>query len=241
MRNFVLFVLLINLMVFAYQRWIIVPDSSVDPTHMQQTVPALALVARPEDEVPEEDSSSGDVSDDYKCMRIGPLPRETDADAVRRALRQKRATVRQTAEAGRVWVGYWVQTAGHESRQAAEEQRNLLKEKGMSDVYILPENERHRISLGVFRLRDSAEKVMEQASDLGFETRIVERYQPGTNFWLLVRIPADRSLQSGELPSVPGQILRTESISCRPKRSTGADCKSAGSAFAGSNPAPSTI
>ncbi|MDO6695869.1 hypothetical protein Q4574_21465, partial [Aliiglaciecola sp. 3_MG-2023] len=26
-----------------------------------------------------------------------------------------------------------------------------------------------------------------------------------------------------------------------PKRSTGADCKSAGSAFAGSNPAPSTI
>lgn len=220
MRNFVLFILLINLLAFAYQSWIIEPESSVEPTFLKQSVPELAMV-EPEPVVTEsaaiveaEPEAAETASEAYKCLRIGPLPRETDADAVRRALRQKQATVRQTAEAGRVWVGYWVQTAGHETREIAETKRNFLKENGMSDVYILPDNEQHRISLGVFRLRNSADSVVERVSKLGFETRVVERYQPGTNFWLLVRISGDSSLQSGELPSVPGQILRTVAMPC---------------------------
>ena len=232
MRSFFLFVLLINLLAFAYQSWIIEPDVSVMATHLDQRVPELVLVAPAPpavqasagDQAVAEDVRSDEPADApsepqeaapaYRCLRIGPLPRETDADAVRLALRQKQATVRQTAEPGRVWVGYWVQTGAHASRSQAEDARKILNNNGMSDVYILPDNEQFRISLGVFRLRSSADGVVEQARKLGFDTRVVERYQPGTNFWLLVRIPADRSLQSGELPSVPGQILRTEATPC---------------------------
>ena len=219
MRNLFLFFLLINILAFAYQSWIIEPERTVEATYLEQRVPQLVLVpgtaearvaAEPEPAAPEPAAGAGG----FRCLRIGPLPRETDADAVRRALREKDATVRQTAEAGRVWVGYWVQTGAHESRSAAESARKVLNENGMSDVYILPDNDQFRISLGVFRLRASADGVVEQVRGLGFETRVVERYQPGTNFWLQVRIPADRSLQSGELPSVPGQILRTETVAC---------------------------
>lgn len=230
MRSFFLFLLLINLLAFAYQSWIIEPDVSVLATHLDQRVPELVLVAATPAQKPAPDESKADdagsgeplsaaeapaeVPQAYRCLRIGPLPRETDADAVRRALRQQQASVRQTAEPGRVWVGYWVQTGTHASRSEAEDARKILNNNGMSDVYILPDNEQFRISLGVFRLRASADGVVEQARKLGFDTRVVERYQPGTNFWLLVRIPADRSLQSGELPSVPGQILRTEATPC---------------------------
>jgi hypothetical protein len=222
MRNFFLLVLLINLLAYAYQSWIIEPDISVEPTYFAQDVPELALVPRPAEIqlAPEEPAAveSKDIPAEnkqaYRCLRIGPFPRETDADAVRFALQKQEATVRQTAKEGRVWVGYWVQTAGQGSRSGAERARDSLVKGGMPDVYILPDNDNFRISLGVFRLRASADQVVRQVQQMGFDSRVIERYQPGTNFWLLARIPGDHSLKPGDLKSVSGQILRTENMLC---------------------------
>ena len=224
MRNFFLLILLINLLAFAYQSWIIEPDVAVEPTYLAQDVPELLLVPAQVDTPPAAEepaaNDSGQVvvpennKQAYRCVRIGPFPRESDADVVRAALQKQEATVRQTAKEGSVWVGYWVQTAGQGSRSAAEKARESLVQGGMPDVYILPDNENYRISLGVFRLRASADQVVRQALKKGFDSRVIERYQPGTNFWLLARIPADRSLQPGDLKSVSGQILRTENLSC---------------------------
>jgi hypothetical protein len=221
MRNFFLLILLINLLAYAYQSWIIEPDISVEPTYLAQDVPDLLLASVP-GEIRLAEEGFVDAPKDipienkqaYRCMRIGPFPRETDADAVRLALQKQEATVRQTAKEGRVWVGYWVQTAGQGSRSGAEKARNSLIKGGMPDVYILPDNENYRISLGVFRLRASADQVVSQAQKRGFDSRVVERYQPGTNFWLLARIPGDRSLKPGDLKSISGQILRTENMLC---------------------------
>ena len=83
----------------------------------------------------------------------------------------------------------------------------------MPDVYILSDSE-NRISLGVFRLRSSADKIVDKARKIGVGTRVIERYQPGKNYWLLVRMPADQLLKPGDLPAVAGQILRTENVEC---------------------------
>jgi len=224
MRNFFLLILLINLLAFAYQSWIIEPDIMVEPTYLAQDVPELLLVAKPAPAVaapaeagasaPDEVAAPADTGQAYRCLRVGPFPRETDADSVRVALEKQAATVRQVAKEGSVWVGYWVQTAGQGSRSAAEKARESLVKGGMPDVYILRDNENYRISLGVFRLRSSADQVVSQARKMGFDSRVTERYQPGTNFWLLARIPGDRSLQPGDLKSISGQILRTENLSC---------------------------
>jgi len=221
MRNFFLLILLLNLLAYAYQSWIIEPDILVEPTYLAQDVPDLLLASVP-GEIQLAAGGSADEPIDipaenkqaYRCLRIGPFPRETDADAVRLALQKREATVRQTAKEGRVWVGYWVQTAGQGSRAGAERARDSLVKGGMPDVYILPDNDNYRISLGVFRLRASADQVVSQAQKMGFDSRVVERYQPGTNFWLLARIPGDRSLKPGDLKSVSGQILRTENMDC---------------------------
>ena len=222
MRNFFLLFLLINLLAFAYQSWIIEPDIDVEPTYLAQDVPELVLVPKPAAPAPEapgvgapdQVAAPADTDQSYRCLRVGPFPRESDADSVRVALEKQAATVRQTAKEGSVWVGYWVQTAGQGSRSAAEKARESLVKGGMPDVYILRDNENYRISLGVFRLRSSADKVVSQARKMGFDSRVTERYQPGTNFWLLARIPGDRALQPGDLTSISGQILRTENVSC---------------------------
>jgi hypothetical protein len=147
-------------------------------------------------------------------MRIGPFAREADVEVVQRKLQPRAAEVRRTSEAGRVWLGYWVQTTAYPSRVAAEAARKNLINKDMPDAYIIAEDNEYRVSLGVFRLRASAEEVVDRARRQGFSTRTVERYQPGTNFWLLVRVAGNREVLAGALPNVPGQILRSASVNC---------------------------
>ena len=128
-------------------------------------------------------------------------------------MQQRKATVRQSAVDGQVWIGYWVQTAGLGSRAAADKVKARLVRGGMPDVYVLPDSN-YRISLGVFRKKASADTVEQQARQLGFETRLIERYQPGKNYWLYVRLPASEGVQTSDFPSVSGQILRIEKIPC---------------------------
>jgi hypothetical protein len=226
MRNAFLMLLLLNILAFAYQTWIIEPDNPVDALYIEQDVPGLLLAERPEPEVeveavpasepaePDESASQTAAVLVYRCLRIGPFARETDADKVQLSLQRREATVRQSAEPGRVWVGHWAQVADQGSRKKAEQTRDALIAKGISDAYILPGDADHRISLGVYRQRASADRIVKQASSLGLATLVQDRYQPGTNFWLRVRLPADQTLKPGEFKSDTGQILRTETIGC---------------------------
>jgi hypothetical protein len=222
MRNGFLVLLLLNILAFAYQAWIIEPDNPVDEFYIEQGVPGLVLAEReqplveaPPESAPAEESVEPPPADPaYRCLRIGPFARETDADKVQLDLRRREATVRQTAEPGRVWVGHWAQVADQGSRQKAEQSRDALIAKGISDAYILPGDDDQRISLGVYRQRASADRIVKQANALGLDTIVQDRYQPGTNFWLRVRLPGDKTLQPGEFKSDTGQILRTETIPC---------------------------
>jgi hypothetical protein len=221
MRNLCLLILLLNLLAFAYQSWIIEPDESVPASFMSQEVPELMIVPRNiqaqeepaavvKSDEPAESLAKGPA---YRCMRIGSFRQEADANAARAVLQKREAAVRQTAVDGRVWVGYWVQTQPYSSRGSAEIAQKAIIAGVMPDVYILSDSE-NRISLGVFRLRSSADKIVDKARKIGVETRVVERYQPGKNYWLLVRMPADQLLKPGDLPAVAGQILRTENVEC---------------------------
>ena len=235
MRNAFLMLLLLNILAFVYQAWIIEPDDPVDALYIEQDVPGLVLAERPEppaEIAPAAEVESGDESElvvaetpeppaeqvasapAYRCLRVGPFARETDADKVQLNLQRREATVRQSAEVGRVWVGHWAQVADQGSRKKAEEARDALIAKGIADAYILPGDDDQRISLGVYRQRASADRIVKQANGLGLATLVQDRYQPGTNFWLRVRLPADETLKPGEFKSDTGQILRTETIPC---------------------------
>ena len=220
MRNFLLVFLLLNVLAFAYQSWILAPETSVDAFHIEQDYPSLNLAQTlPKvavDPVATVVLDSGESADapEWRCLRIGPFPREKDAQSVRASLEDRDAQVQQSSEPGQVWVGHWVQVADQGDRAAAEKSRDALVAAGISDAYVLPGDDDFRISLGVFRLRSSANRVMEQASRLGYDTRVDDRFQPGENFWLQVRMPGDRVTEPGEFQTDSGQILRTENIPC---------------------------
>jgi hypothetical protein len=217
MRNGLLVLLLLNFLAYAYQHWILEPDTKVAATYIAQDYPSLMLVDTASDPVAEvilPDVRISNDEDAYRCLRVGPFPRENDADSVRRALESREASVRQTTKAGQVWMGHWVQVADQGSRSKAEVTRDALIAAGIKDAYILPGDDDFRVSLGVFRLRSSANRVLEQSIELGYDTRMDDRFQPGKNFWLQVRLPGDRPMQPGEFRTDEGQILRTETISC---------------------------
>jgi hypothetical protein len=217
MRNGLLVLLLLNFLAYAYQHWILEPDTKVAATYIAQDYPSLILVDTASDPVAEvilPDVRISNDEDAYRCLRVGPFPRENDADSVRRALESREASVRQTTKAGQVWMGHWVQVVDQGSRSKAEVTRDALIAAGIKDAYILPGDDDFRVSLGVFRLRSSANRVLEQSIELGYDTRMDDRFQPGKNFWLQVRLPGDRPMQPGEFRTDEGQILRTETISC---------------------------
>jgi hypothetical protein len=217
MRNLVLLLLLLNFLAFTYQSWILEPDVRLEATYIEQDFPGLMVAEASVSPVTSIILPKVVASDDkvgYRCIRVGPFPREADADTARHALQSSVASVRQTTEKGQVWVGHWVQVADQGSRSGAEAARDALVAVGIQDAYILPGENDYRISLGVFRLRSSANRMMEQASKLGLDTRVDDRFQPGTNFWLQVRLSGDRTVRPNEIRTDTGQILRTETASC---------------------------
>lgn len=219
MRNFLLSVLLLNVLAFAYQRWIIEPDQPRDALAIEQDYPRLQVLqpSPPPAEAPSAAAAAPPaappVAAVFRCLRIGPFASPDRAGEVRTVLAGQSVQVRQYAEQGQVWVGHWVQVVGQGNRAAAEAARDRLIGAGIRDAYIVSA-EPPRISLGVFRARASADRIIETATRLGFETTMAERYQPGTNYWLSARLPGDRRLDSVDLRGDSGQILRTETVPC---------------------------
>jgi hypothetical protein len=68
--------------------------------------------------------------------------------------------------------------------------------------------------LGIYRKRASAEQIIRKARRLGFKTLMVDRFQPGTIYWLQVNMADGGALQPGEFQGDSGQILRTETVPC---------------------------
>ena len=216
MRNALLALLMLNFLVYAYQSWIMEPDIIVAPDYLEQDFPGLMLGLSPADQVATVKVAPGAETGNsgMSCLRIGPFSREADAAAVSRALKPRATRVGQTAEEGQVWVGYWVQVDDQKSRAEAENARKALVAAGIKDAYIVSGDSGFRVSLGVYRLRSSANSVVDQAAGLGYETRVDDRFQAGTNYWVRVSLIGDRSLQAGEFQTDSGRILRTETVAC---------------------------
>ncbi len=220
MRNLFLLLLLLNVLAWAYQSWVIEPDSPVEPLHILQDYPRLTAVQLNRNvkvaPAAEQDNVANSVEKRLNCLNIGPIVAENDANSITERLRSRNVRVIRTAREGQIWVGHWVQVVGVSNRVAAEAARDRLIAAGLTDAYIVSGGSELKISLGVFKSAASTESTVSRARAQGFETRIEERYQPGTHYWLAVELPAGQGLQPGELRSSNGQILRTEAVPCNP-------------------------
>jgi len=217
MRNLFLLLLLINLLAWSYQKWIILPDDPIDARHIEQNYPRLAAVnlspAVAGGETDREDVANS-AENAGKCVKIGPIVEEKDAVSLVNSLRSRDIEVSQQSGTGQVWMGHWVQVVGFDDRAAAEQARDRLVEAGLQDAYVVSGGEELKVSLGVFKSSASSDSTVVRAQKAGFSTRIEERYRPDLVYWLTARLDEGREWQPGELRSDTGRILRTETVEC---------------------------
>jgi hypothetical protein len=150
-----------------------------------------------------------------RCLAAGPFSELRASDLAARQLREQGFEPVRQAEAGQVWLGYWVRAVldGRDEASMAAEQ---LRQGGVPDAYVLPGEEGFTVSLGLFTQRDRAEQLRARAAVLGVAADLIDRYSAGTVYWLLLEVPAGAAVSA----LMPGPGARDAGIE---ERECGAD------------------
>jgi hypothetical protein len=220
-RNLFLALVLANLLVGAWQLWIVPGEVPATALASPSKEAELALVTADPPATRGERPAGlaetlppGPAATGGQCFRIGPLAEGGAADAVRKRLQREGISVSQSSEDGQIWVGHWVQIPNAGNRQQAEAAVSKLDAGGLPDAYVLDVAGSISISLGVFRDRQRADKVVADAQRLGFQPVVTDRHRPGVQYWLLANVPAGRSAALPDMGRESGQILRSERVPC---------------------------
>ena len=223
MKNIFLLLLLANLLVLAWETWVVDPARDLNITRIDDGTPSLVYLtprgtpavgsSASSGESVSMSSSSPDIA--MRCLRVGPFANQAAADSARSDLAGRIAEVETRAIEGDVWVGHWVQIRDLPARSRAREVLANLKANGIGDAYIVPTETAYKISMGVFRDRSGANTIARRARRLGYDVDVSDRFRPGTIYWLDMRVgagqdPDIRSLQSDG----DRTIIRAESFEC---------------------------
>lgn len=149
-----------------------------------------------------------------QCLYIGPMPDLGAAQQLSASLAERDIRVEPVARQGRVWLGHWVQIQGFADREMADAARQRLLDAGLPDAYVMQDGPLNIVSLGVFRERGRAERVVEAARQAGFKAVMRDRVRTGTEYWLVSGQPGSQRAALGELAANFDRILRTELGPC---------------------------
>jgi len=218
-RNLIMGLVLGNVLLFAWGRWIQAPDAIDAGVFSASTEPHLELIARPSR------TDIMNVSENGRCFRLGPFSSQGAAADVSELLSERGLAVNRVSEPGKIWVGNWGQLIDLPSEEAAGRIVEKLIGGGISDAYIYSREPVVSISLGVFRSREGADDVIHLARKLGYEPVTTDRFRDDIEQWIEIELPADRpamrppdlaGLRLGQIENVQDQIIRIEARSCRP-------------------------
>ncbi len=212
MRNLFLALLLANLLVLAWQRWIAPPAADNPFALAESRSPQLALLPGSADT---RLADSGAANDAAGCFRVGPFQEPEKSRAAADSLTAEGMQVFRYSESGEIWVGHWVQVIDLEDRAAAEVALDRLAAVGRRDAYIVRGDDGYRVSLGVFRSLEGAESVSNQAVKAGLTTLTTDRFRAGSEYWLLVDNPGGGSPDLAALDLSDQAIVRSEAAPCR--------------------------
>lgn len=210
LRNLIMGLVLANLLVLAWQRWVVAPDVADPGRYAGVTEPSLELIARRAEPVASAPPAAGEA----RCFRLGPFSTAEAADAVAGRLASRELPVTRSSAAGRIWVGHWVQLTAFESVDAARRAVGMLSAGGIGDAYMTQTEPTIDVSLGVFRGRRGADRVIRLARDMGYEPVTTDRFRDGVEHWVEVETPADQPLELAGLQAGLAQIVRIEEQTC---------------------------
>lgn len=215
MRALFLLLLLVNLGVFAWYRWYVVPgDGGAVPAAplkgqplklVSELSPAEknALAVQPASApAPTPVRSSITVTPPVSapglataavpagllaCATYGPFTGSNVTQAADR-LKQLGLTSSQHSIPGKTKMGYWVYLPPFSTRKEADAAAEMLRKRGVKDIYVVAdEANRNAISLGVFSQHDGAVDRVKEMKKIGFKPVLAERFRDEPRYWLDAR------------------------------------------------------
>jgi hypothetical protein len=150
------------------------------------------------------------------CTSVGPFTTLTESSQAQAALRAIGFTPKQRyEERGEVWVGHWVSLQNFENQRKAEAALNVLKDNGVTDIFLVPGSDPPVLSLGVFSDYQRAQKRSEQIRAFGFDPTLTDRKRAESVFWIDVDIlQPGQSIDTSIFQSEQGRIMRLELRAC---------------------------
>jgi hypothetical protein len=224
-RNLFLILLLANILLFAWNRWVLPltpgvasrPDAGLalyregdDVPRPARSPPAPQVSEPPPTQAPR----GAPMPEAAACIQIGPLPAAEAATELARSLGEQQIAATPVARDTQAWVGNWIQIGGFATQAAAAEARGRLVAAGLTDAFLMQEGADTLISLGVFREKERADRVAGLARSLGYRPVTTSRYRPAVEYWLVARLPAGTVDAGDDLRLPRPGILRVEPIEC---------------------------
>lgn len=210
-RAIVLVLLLANLGVFAWVRWYVLPNSAgpqpappltgqplklmseLSPAErkaLASAAPAPATIAAAPAltraaAAPVLSTSAVAMAAAQLCASYGPFQSADAAATGLSRLKLLGLSASQRAVSGKAKLGYWVYLPPFGSRKEAQAAADLLKKKGVSDIYVVAdEANRNALSLGVFNQKDGAIAREKEIRKLGFHALMADRFRDEPRYWL---------------------------------------------------------
>ena len=183
--------LLINLGVLAWFSWF--ADENEPPTgtsefSIEESLPQLMLASEVDSASDAGSANRGNmvtaVAQELLCVSLGPFQDDPHAAVAAARLSQRGYALSQRAADGQIRAGFWVNIVAGTMRDDAEDMADRLRDRGVSDFYIVPGDDSNVISLGVYSGQERAQRRHDELAALGFAPVIDDRLQGGTVQWL---------------------------------------------------------
>jgi hypothetical protein len=216
-RSLFLFLLLLNILFFAWARWV-APAPSLpgratrssdasgsirlveelatgESTATRDTEPELPV---PAPALPAATTDPAAADELVSCVSAGPYMDNGAAESAAARLSQLGFNSRLRTSMEELLIGSWVRVTNLPSVEDAESTRDALRAAGIAEAYIVNDGSPGiTVSLGVFSDAGRAEDVVALARSAGFTAQVSERYRTAQVFWL----DMDRAANAG-LPNL---------------------------------------
>jgi len=217
MRALFLALLLANVALFAWSRYVSPPDAAADPAPLARQIEPhkLKLIAPadlPAPAAPKPPPGAPAPAAAQKCIEWGSFTL-ADAPRMEKALEPLALGARLAQRRTEETAGWWVFIPPQGSRAGAQKKSAELKALGVDDHFIVQEEGtlRWALSLGVFRTGEAAQARLTALRDLGVRTaQAGPRELQVPKVWLQVRgaDAAQHSLLKDIARTVEGSELR---------------------------------
>ena len=221
MRALVFFLILVNLMFFAWTQGVLGGGAEPDAVRMNQQLRAEQIrVVGPEGPAvePAPKAAKADKRESESCLLLSELP-QAEKGRIDGLLREKWPGLKiesgDTAAPG----SYWVYIPPLANKAEAERKASELKRLKVPEFFVLqePAAQRFAISLGLFSSQEAAEARLEELRGKGVRSaRVSEREARPTQAWFEIS-GAETSLESVR-QSVAESVPKAKVTACKAPR-----------------------